>query len=73
MKTSPLALKELENETSLYAILESNTGEFIQTTGNKKDGYSVEYQEGSIEKHYLLGGSFTLEQVTSYLPAICEW
>lgn len=61
----PSVLSELENETSLYAILESNTGEFIQTTGNKIDGYNVEYQEGGIEKHYQLGSSFTLEQVVS--------
>ncbi|MFC2092321.1 hypothetical protein ACFLSV_00335 [Bacteroidota bacterium] len=61
----PVALSELENETSLYAILWSNTNEFIQTMGNKTDGYKIEYQEGSIEKHYQLESSFTLEQVTT--------
>ena len=59
----PSALRELESEKSLYAILESNSGEFIQTAGNKKDGYKIEYQEESIEKHYQLEGRFTLEQV----------
>ena len=61
----PRVLRELKNETSLYAILESNTNEFIQTSGNKIDVYNVEYQEGGIEKHYQLGSSFTLEQVVS--------
>jgi len=61
----PKAFKELESDTSLYAILESNNGYFIQTTGNKKDGYKIEYQEGSLEKHYQLGKRFTIEQVIS--------
>lgn len=61
----PIALRELDNGTSLYAILESNLNEFIQVTCDKIDGYKIEYQKRDIEKHYQLGRRFTIEQVIS--------
>ena len=59
----PKALMELETEKSLFAVLELDNGRFIQTTGNKKDDYIIEYQGGGIENHHQLKGRFSIEQV----------
>jgi hypothetical protein len=59
----PKALMELETEKSLFALLELDNGRFLQTTGNKKDGYTIEYQDGGIENHHQLKDRFSLEQV----------
>jgi len=63
----PKALMELETGKSLFAVLELDDGRFIQTTGNKKDGYTIEYQEGCIENHHQLKGRFSIGQVIDTL------
>ena len=59
----PKALRELNKDISVFAILELDDDRFLQTTGNKKDGYIIEYQEGGIENHHQLKGRFSIEQV----------
>jgi hypothetical protein len=59
----PKALRELSEDISVFAILELDDDKFLQTTGNKKDSYIIEYQEGGIENQHQLKGRFSIEQV----------
>lgn len=59
----PKVLQELNDDVSAFAILELDNNNFMQTTGNRKDGFIIEYQEGGIENHRQLKGHFSIEQV----------
>jgi len=72
----PKALRELNEDISVFAILELDD-RFLQTTGNKKDGYIIEYQEGGIKNHHKLKERFSIEQVIDifqrYSKNIISW
>ncbi len=46
-------IKDLGNTMDEFAILAKTDLTYIQTSGNRNDGYTVEYQDGSIDKHFI--------------------
>ena len=72
------ALLNLSINEGGFAILEKGENEFIQTCGDTERGFELEYQDGSIEKHYRCKKrSLTLPEVTDvfilYLESADEW
>lgn len=46
------ALDTLDGEENAYAILSRSEEIYLQTSGTPKDGYVLEYREGSDHTHY---------------------
>jgi len=69
-------IRELEGRENPYAILSANDLTYVQAlwTG---DGYVVEYQEGSIDRHFVLGVYLKSEEVEkifgSFLSEDNDW
>jgi hypothetical protein len=53
-----------------FLILGSTDTTYIQTSGDKENGFDVEYQEGGTEHHYRAARTdFTLDEVAGMLCA----
>jgi len=67
------ALKDRENP---YVILSKEEATFMQTLWTK-DGYVLEYQEGSVDNHFVsqeyLSSSEAVKALLSYLEERQEW
>ena len=58
-------IRELEGRENPYAILSANDLTYVQALWTE-DGYVVEYQEGSIDRHFVLGDYLKSEEVENF-------
>lgn len=57
-------LRSLDNKDNYFAILAKSALTYMQATGSVKDGFDLEHQAGSTDKHYeAVNPPFTLNQV----------
>jgi hypothetical protein len=58
------ALEKLDGKRNSFAILARDEMTYIQTSGSVKDGFDLEYQEGSTDRHFRAAGQgLTLQDV----------
>src|ERR1700677_3103788 len=71
------ALASLDGNKATFAVLERNKMTYMQTSGSVAEGFDLEYQDGSLQKHYYCLDSLSLEDVTgafqSYANGGGEW
>lgn len=71
------ALSSLDGKNRSFAILSRTEFTYIQVSGSVKDGFSMEYQDGSLDKHYYCPGDMSLEVTVkafiSYARGENEW
>jgi hypothetical protein len=71
------AIRKSLAEVQGFAILSQNNLTYIQASGSAKDGFWLEYQAGSIDKHYRCPDQLSLERATgvfvSYVQADDGW
>ena len=60
-----------------FVILGLTNMTYIQSSGDKKKGFDLEYQDGSLAKHYRAKESFTADQIVeifwNYSQSGAEW
>ncbi len=56
-------IEDLGNTDDSFAILSKSDMIYIQTSGTKKDGFVLEYQNGSTDKHFHVPGLLTESEV----------
>jgi DnaJ-domain-containing protein 1 len=60
-----------------FAILQKNEWTYLQTANQKNLGYILEYQEGSLQRHYQTASNLTADQVKQafiwYLQGDKRW
>ncbi|MFT5499111.1 MAG: hypothetical protein ACI9TH_004526 [Kiritimatiellia bacterium] len=73
-----IALGKMEPGNDGFLILEKNAWHYIQCAGDASVGFSLEYQEGSLEQHYQVEGrkldtETVLNIFTSYAARETAW
>jgi len=65
------AVKKLKGGTNSFVILTKSGGgfSFLQVRGSDKDGFDLEYQDGSTNDHYRCTDELTEEQVVAIFQA----
>lgn len=68
-ETLRAAVESLDAGTSGsgFVVLSSDKMTYIQSSGDSMTGFDLEYQEGSLKRHYRAGGVFTADQVVDIL------
>ena len=60
-----------------FLILATGDLTYIQTSGDPKNGFQLEYQEGDIQHHYQARRDYSVEEIiralVSYLSGGVEW
>jgi len=71
------ALSSLDGKNKSFAILERDRLTYIQASGSIKDGFSLEYQDGSLKEHYCCSDDLSLKNATeafqSYAKGENNW
>ncbi len=63
------AIEGFKDDSDSFAILAKSKLTYMQTVGSESEGYSLEYQEGSIDEHYECTNDLSREDVIEALQA----
>jgi uncharacterized membrane protein len=66
------ALTSLDGKKASFAVLSHSGMTYLQASGSVKDGFSLEYQNGSLKEHYCCLNDLPLEDVTSAFQAYAK-
>jgi len=77
------ALSSLDGKGKSFAILERNQLTYIQAAGSATEGFSLEYQSGSLKEHYCCPNNLSLEEAIKIFQVyalnengwqkLCDW